>query len=83
MQTPNLSSIDTIIGHVRGPDFAFVATVAEVYLDGISLIIPPSTVPSEERYPRLITGGSIAAEDTVLCAKTGNTFVVLGKIALS
>ena len=60
-----------------------VATAGNVSTDGITLIIPPATTASEKRYKRLITGGSIAAGDMVLCAKTDGTYVVLGKIAQS
>ena len=60
-----------------------VATAGNVSSSGITLIIPPATTASEKRYKRLITGGSIAAGDMVLCAKTDGTYVVLGKIALS
>ena len=60
-----------------------VATAGNVSTSGITLIIPPATTASEKRYKRLITGGSIAAGDMVLCAKTDGTYVVLGKIANS
>ena len=60
-----------------------VATVGSVSSSGITLIIPPATTASEKRYKRLITGGSIASGNMVLCAKIDGTYVVLGKIAYS
>jgi len=60
-----------------------VATAGNVSTSGITLIIPPATTASEKRYKRLITGGSIASGDMVLCEKIDGTYVVLGKIAYS
>ena len=59
------------------------AIVGEVYSDGITLIIPPSTTASEKRYKRLLTGSSIASGDEVLVAKVDGTYIVLDKIGYS
>lgn len=58
----------------------FTARAAEVTEAGISLILPGQSAATQKYYRRIAIGGSVAAGDMVLCAKTSGTYVVIGAV---
>jgi hypothetical protein len=57
----------------------FTATVESVGAEGVTLILPGQTQPTQKGAKRLASA-SVAAGDMVLCTRDSGTIVVLGKI---
>lgn len=57
-----------------------LATVGAVSAEGVTLILPGATEPTQAHYPRL-SSASLSAGDAVIIARVSGTFVVLGKFA--
>ena len=57
----------------------FTAQAAAVTADGVLLILPGQTTPTQKGAKRLASA-SVAAGDRVLCVRTSGTIVVLDKI---
>lgn len=57
----------------------FTATAAEVTADGVKLILPGQTQPTQKAYKRLAIA-QVTAGEQVLCVRDSGTFVVLGAI---
>ena len=57
-----------------------LATVGTVSAEGVTLIIPGATEPTQAHYPRL-SSASLSAGDAVIIARVSGTWVVLGKLA--
>lgn len=62
---------------------SFIATAGSVSSAGITLIIPPSTTPTQKAYKRVLNGTPIYAGNLVLVCKTSGTYVVIGRIGNS
>lgn len=58
----------------------FVAAVGAASAAGTTLILPGQTAPTQKRYRRLASAGSLAPGDLVLCARVSGTYVILDKI---
>lgn len=57
----------------------FPAEVSGIAADGVLLILPGQTTPTQKGAKRLASA-SVAAGDRVLCVRTSGTIVVLGKL---
>lgn len=58
----------------------FTATVGEVTAEGVTLILPGQTQPTQKAYKRL-SSATVSAGAQVLCIRTSGTIVVLGPIS--
>lgn len=56
-----------------------LATVGTVSADGVTLILPGATEPTQAHYPRLASA-SVTDGDSVIIARVSGAWVVLGKI---
>lgn len=58
----------------------FTATAASVGAEGVTLILPGQTQPTQKTYKRLASA-NVSAGAQVLCIRTSGTIVVLGTIS--
>ena len=58
----------------------FTATAASVGAEGVTLILPGQTQPTQKAYKRLASA-NVSAGAQVLCIRTSGTIVVLGPIS--
>lgn len=57
-----------------------IATVGAVSAEGVTLILPGASEPTQAHYPRLASA-TVAAGDIVIIARVSGAWVVLGKLA--